>query len=178
MLRKAGGSDFTQVWAASLPNCDTDETVTPTTDTEKAVYKVASEQAGYSKNDISTLYGQCSRVRPDDVYLTMDGISASQYGEISAMLLLCPDHPLRDQYLAVMSAFNTGVTIDNRDGRAWEPLPSDVVAMFDQRTLNRSSDMPQVYCLSGLTTESAQVLASDLTATEDQARTYLGHVCP
>ncbi len=130
--RTPDGTDFAAVWADGWLSydCSVDDWVQATTELEEAAY----ETAHYDGLDVATLYEMCAAVDATDTVLEMDGISEGQFQELTGMMLLCPDHRLAKRYVSVLKDFASGITIDNREQRAFDDLPKNVVSLFDGRT--------------------------------------------
>lgn len=93
-----GAPDFTAAWAVPAASCDFpwDTRITPTTDTERQAYAIASAAGGgYTDNDIVTLYNICASTDGNYASLALNRVQAA---EVQGALTLCPAHPLAAAY--------------------------------------------------------------------------------
>lgn len=93
-------ADFTQVWAAEPYSCDASRDNTEFSEIEQAAF----DASGYDdRGSIAILYEICAEVDPTDTYVSGEHTaSPEQIPEITAVLVLCPDHPLADEFAATL----------------------------------------------------------------------------
>lgn len=171
--------DFTEVWDAEYLDCTTgwegrDSNEIPA---RFDIEHEALDVAGYDHDDVSLMYSNCAAVNPEEYPLDVDVPSPDQAQEVQGWLVLCPDHPLADQWLDKVSDPKTQ---EEKKEDAFNALPDDVVAHLDEVGFDRDPAWLTTLCTTlapGVRSDMADVLASGPGATHDEAMVYLDYVC-
>jgi hypothetical protein len=93
--------DFRPAWEVDSNQCFATRTAQPFTTFEDSAYKAS----GYTDGDVMTLYGICAETDGPAAAYAAPGFtpSPSQIGEIRAVMILCPVHPLADGWRATLA---------------------------------------------------------------------------